>query len=93
MKKPRINVRHYWAKTVDGEYGGLITQLSIELLVTFIFVTISVYSVITDGLGLFFAAFLIPTVAFVIASVTTIYAIISVVMDRRRVANDRGSDK
>ncbi|MAN51025.1 MAG: hypothetical protein CMG77_03810 [Marinimicrobium sp.] len=84
MKKPRINVRHYWAKTVDGEYGGLANQLSIELLVTFIFVSISIYSVMTDGLGLFFAAFLIPTVGFVVASLTTICAMISAYRDRKK---------
>mgnify|MGYP000666383450 CR=1 FL=1 len=84
MKKLKVHVRHYWAKTVDGEYGGLVTQLSIELLVTFIFVSISIYSVMTDGLGLFFAAFLIPTVGFVIASLTTIYAMISAYRDIKK---------
>lgn len=83
MKKPRINVRHYWAKTVDGEYGGLGSQLAIELLVTFIFVSIMVYSFTTDGLGLFFAGFLIPTLAFITASMTTMYALITEYVDRK----------
>ncbi len=86
---PRINVSHYWSKTVDGDYGVLSCQLSIELLVTFIFLSISIYSAMTDGLGLFVAAFLIPTVGFIIASLTTIYAIVSTGRDRKKAAYDQ----
>jgi len=84
MKKPKIIVRHYWAKTVDGEYGGLLSQLMIELLVTFIFVALMVYSFLTPGLGLFFAAFLIPTLAFLIASVSTLYAVIQDYVEQKK---------
>lgn len=84
MKKPRINVRHYWAKTVDGEYGGLVSQLITELLVTFIFLSIMIYSFVTPGLGLFFAAFLIPTFGFLAASFSTMYALLLDYADQKK---------
>lgn len=73
MKKPSLNVKHYWAKTVTGRYGGQGQQLAIEVFIAAICLAITVYSGFTRGLELFFAAFLIPTVLFTLGSLSTAY--------------------
>ncbi len=90
----KINVKHYWAKTVESRYGGEYQQLAVELTITAILLPITIYSWLTPGLGLFFVGFLIPTILFFVGSVITIYYIIIGRRDRRRevVKSDSGED-
>ncbi|MAZ87761.1 MAG: hypothetical protein CL693_08945 [Cellvibrionaceae bacterium] len=85
----KINVKHYWAKTVEGRYGGEYQQLAIELTITAILLPITIYSWFTPGLGLFFVGFLVPTILFALGSILTIYHMIKNRKELRREESDK----
>ncbi|WP_439135239.1 hypothetical protein [Pseudomaricurvus sp.] len=80
----KINVKHYWAKTVESRYGSEYQQLAIELTITAILLPITFYSWFTPGLGLFFVGFLVPTISFALGSILTIYFMIKNRKELRR---------
>ncbi len=84
MKNTKVGVRHYWAKTVDGEYGGLIQQFTIEFMVSALFIFITAYCYSHKPLKLFFVAFIVPTIMFSLAAITTLYYLIEEFRSRRK---------
>lgn len=84
MKKIPVGVIHYWAKTVNAKYGGLGEQLVIELFIAIVMGIITVYCYLIPALGLFFAAFIIPTLIFTVGALLSTYHTIVIKMESRK---------
>lgn len=91
MRKFSISVRHYWAKTTDIKYGGPFQQLAIELGITLLMLSLTIYFANAKGLEIFFAGFVVPTVVFALGSCITAYHLLSDYLARRN-SDEAGKD-